>query len=104
APRKRGIQYPRSLGVSKDPRRLLDRPISRAMTVLIFYAASPSPSSPARRSILCAVAALHRLQVDRLGGVEHRGRHADLAGVAADHPHVLLPHRNLHGGVFVVTL
>src|ERR1019366_9662927 len=34
-----------------------------------------------RGGILRAVAALHRLQVDRLGSVEHRSRHADLADV-----------------------
>ena len=57
-----------------------------------------------RGGVVLGVAALHRLLIDRHGGVEHRRRHAHLLGEVPDHRHVLLPHRDLHGGVVVAVL
>src|SRR5579864_6969819 len=57
-----------------------------------------------RRGVLVVVAALARLRVDRAGSIEHRRRHADVAGIAAYDIHVLLPNRNLHGRIVVTIL
>src|SRR5438552_4106039 len=59
-------------------------------------------SRPSLNGVACARGGRHRRRVARLDRREQRRRAARLAREVADHAHVLLPHRDLHGDVVAV--